>query len=110
MKLRMRNNSIRLRLTRGEVAQFSETGHIEEKVTFLSGALHYMLTRSPASRLTADLTGTTLIVHVPEEQADRWASTDQIGMEAHDGSLDILIEKDFQCAHGPRDPDAFAAA
>jgi len=109
MKLRMRGDSIRLRLTRSEVALFEETGHLEEVVSFPSGELRYALERSTDSPLAADFINGTLTVRVPASVAHLWAATEQVGTEAQCGQLNILIEKDFQCAHGPVDDDAFPA-
>lgn len=109
MKLRMRGDSIRLRLTKSEVALFGETGHLEEAVPFPSGELRYVLERSSDTTFTADFIHGTLTVHVPAVVAYPWASTEQVGMEAQCERLTILIEKDFQCAHGPLDDDAFPA-
>lgn len=109
MKIRMRQNSVRLRLTRSEVTLFEETGHLEECVRFPSGALRYILDRSATeSETRADFVNCRLTVTVPQAAADRWTSTQAVGIEAHSDGLDILIEKDFQCAHGPVDHDSFS--
>jgi len=107
MKLRMRGNSVRLRLTRSEVAQFAETGLVEEAVTFPSSTLNYALRCNPSQAVTANLVAGQLTVIVPPALARQWTDTEEIGISAHSSGLDILIEKDFQCAHGPADSDAF---
>lgn len=37
-----------------------------------------------------------------------WAESDQVSIAGH-GPVQVLVEKDFQCLHGPdrRDPDAW---
>ncbi len=107
MKLRMRTGSIRLRLTRSEVAHFAQTGHLTETVAFPSGELRYALERSTGSQLAADFQNANLTVRVPAPLAHTWATTEQVGIEGECGQLSISIEKDFQCAHGPVDHDAF---
>jgi hypothetical protein len=109
MKLRLQFNSVRLRLKRSEVEQFARTGRVEEKIVFGGGAkntLHYVLeasasVASPRSSLTAN----GVLVQVPPDVAERWASgnevsiegTQAVGKQAH---LRVLIEKDFACLDG----------
>ncbi len=120
MKLRMRQNSVRLRLTKSEVALFGETGYLEEAVVFPSGTLRYVLQRSASAGNTgadtrgdtgadtrADFVNGSLTVTVSQATAAVWTDTAAVGIEANSEGLDILIEKDFQCAHGPADEDAF---
>lgn len=101
----MRGNTVRLRLTQSEVAKFDETGSVEETVEFPSGNLIYELRRGLA--YFADFQDRKLTVTVPESQARLWVESSQVGMEAQAGTVDLLIEKDFQCVHGPADADAF---
>ncbi len=105
MKLRMRGATVRLRLTQSEVAQFARTGLVEEAVPFPSGTLRYRLLRSSA--MAADFAQGTLTVSVPPDASHEWTESAQVGMAGQVNGLEILIEKDFQCAHGPTDFDAF---
>jgi hypothetical protein len=43
MKIRIKGNSLRYRLTRPEVEQFGQTGYIEEKIDFVGNSLYYSL-------------------------------------------------------------------
>jgi hypothetical protein len=109
MKLRMRKNSLRLRLTRSEIALFAEAGFVEEAVEFSTGTLVYRIDRSlSAQQVTADFASTSITVVIPERIAGHWIATQQAGFKAVCGKLDILIEKDFQCEHGAPDGDSFA--
>jgi len=106
MKLRLQSNSLRLRLKRGEVAQLVQDGSVEEVITFGSDqALHYRLqtsaiVKSPQAIFSAG----EINVTVPIETAQKWGLGDDIGIEAtqpaREGSLQILIEKDFACLNG----------
>jgi len=107
MKLRLQTNSLRLRLKRGEVAQLIKDGCVEEVITFASDqTLHYRLQISQvASGLTAIFAAGEIDVAVPVAMAQRWASSEEVGMEASQAagenpSLQILIEKDFACLNG----------
>jgi hypothetical protein len=110
MKLRIKGNSIRLRLGRSEVAQMITSGFVEESTTFDPAGrqrLTYRLVSTPdVAAVSATFESATLIVRVPTEQTIAWASTDRIGIEASqpasDGlSLRILIEKDLECIDAP---------
>jgi hypothetical protein len=117
MKIRIKGNSIRLRLTRHEVEAFARSGVLAETTTFAPGrALTYMLRSSPGSRtISARYHDDAVVVDVPRIDALAWARGTRVGMSADqpvDGggeALSILIEKDFQCLHGdgPPDPDAY---
>ncbi|HYZ75703.1 MAG TPA: hypothetical protein VE641_21675 [Chthoniobacterales bacterium] len=115
MKLRLQFNSIRLRLKRSEVEQFSRTGRVEEKISLGTGddeTFRYILeSTASASTPRAVLTPREVIVQVPPDTAMRWASTDQIGIESEQPvdnqiSLRILIEKDFACIDGTDEENA----
>ena len=107
MKIRMQGGSVRLRLTRGEVARFAASGSVTETVAFPSAIFHYALVQSASPEVSADCSSNSVTIHVPESAARTWTSTEQVGIEAEAAGLRILIEKDFQCAHGLPDPDAF---
>jgi hypothetical protein len=115
VKLRLQFNSIRFRLKRSEVEQFSRTGRVEEKISLGTGdgeTFRYILESTGAvSTPRAVLTPRAVIVQVPPETVMRWASTDQIGIEGQQAvdnqtSLRILIEKDFACIDGTDEQNA----
>jgi hypothetical protein len=112
MKLRLRENSIRLRLLQGEVKNLSESGSISETITFgNSQILVYRLQISEtAQTISASFQNGEIIVQIPRETADNWINTVQVGLQTEqeiDGGklLTILIEKDFVCVERPTDAD-----
>lgn len=112
MKLRIKGNSIRLRLLRSEVEQFAAAGQISDTIEFGGlSFLRYSLVRSPGTAtVCANLQGREISISVPESIASDWTSGDQVGFESEqplgDGeSLSILVEKDFVCVGRPDDPD-----
>ena len=116
MKLRIRGDSVRLRLTRGDVQALLAAGVVEEAIHFPGGgALHYRLTAAADCReLAASFAAATLTVALPADLARRWGASDEVGIRAAlalgAGELDILIEKDFPCPTarpGEDDSDAF---
>jgi hypothetical protein len=114
MKLRLRGDSIRLRLTQSEVRSIGDGTPVEETTSFAAGqAFTYALTHG--HKVGATFTGGRLEVSVPAEIARRWATSDEIGIEgeqdAGDGRvLRIMVEKDFACLkprEGEDQGDAF---
>jgi hypothetical protein len=111
MKLRMQGDSLRLRLTRSEVAGLHERGMVEETAHFVGGnGLTYRIRKGAGDDVRAELTDGTITVHVPAGTVDSWATSDEVGIGARDGVLRIAIEKDFRCLTRPREedePDAY---
>lgn len=111
MKLRIKGDNLRLRLTRSEVGQLASAGSVKQSMRLAGARLDYALqTATSANSLSAELTGASLVVSVPESQARTWAESDQVSLRGQDGPLQILVEKDFSCLQpreGEDDSDAF---
>ena len=104
MKLRLLDNSIRLRLTRKEVELAATGGIVKSSVSFPDNATFtYILESSPANvSATATFSAGDLIVRLPESEVLEWASSDRVSITgeqllASGESLRILVEKDFAC-------------
>ena len=104
MKMRIRKNSLRLRLQRGEVQKFGEIGKIEETIQFdASQSLTYTLERVEGiDSMRALMDGSSIRVEVPSELARSWTGSEEIGMTGEQSlpngeRLHLLIEKDLQC-------------
>jgi len=119
MKLRIKGNSIRLRLGQSGVRQLDSEGVVAEFTDFgdfnqqrFGYALHAIFDDPTISARFAD---GRVIVRVPAGAIRQWAQTEQIAIHAvqrtTDGSeLRILIEKDFECIDASADEpqeDAF---
>ena len=114
MKLRIKGDSIRLRLTQTEVKTLAETGAVESAMRVAPEAtLAYGLRASGGSDLRVEMDARGVTVLVPEAWIGPWAGGDEVGFEgeqdAGDGrTLAILVEKDFACLHKrPDELDAF---
>ena len=112
MKLRMKGNSVRLRLTRSEVARLGDGGSVEEVAEFGPGEiLRYCI--QPAEepeRLRASFESGTVRVMVSSDWIQQWASSGEVGIYGESGSMQIAIEKDFRCLTRPEerfDPDVY---
>lgn len=111
MKLRILDNSIRLRLTQSEVDTAKADGLVRGRVQFAgSNTFDYVLESSPATvKPEAHISNNVLTVRVPKMDIEQWAASQQVSIRSDqlldDGEqLRILIEKDFQCL-APRDED-----
>jgi hypothetical protein len=104
MKIRIKGNSIRYRLTKTEVANFGKNRFLEEKTEFLNGpSFHYRLEKkTDIENLEASFSGNMICIFVPENMAAEWTTTDVIGFDTKmniggEKELFLLIEKDFVC-------------
>ncbi len=103
MKLRIKGDSLRLRVGPAEVQRLMDSGRIEETVHFAPGThLTYALEHSEAAAcLSASFAIDEVIVTVPTSVAQAWANGDDVGIYGvvpnGSGSLDLAVEKDFVC-------------
>ena len=110
MKLRIRGNSVRFRLSRTEMEQLEDTGAVQDTADFGSEIqLVYGLEVGLQDRLEVSYSAGRIRVLVPETMAQRWAQTNVVTLQgekelASGGQLEILLEKDFACLT-PRDGD-----
>ncbi len=102
MKLRIRDNSVGLRLTQEEVETLRKQGVVSARTGFPGGReLRYELESSPASVAPAAFySDNVLTVRLPETAVLAWATTEQVTIEGEqvlvDGEkLEIAVEKDF---------------
>ncbi|MDB5128749.1 hypothetical protein [Mucilaginibacter sp.] len=97
MKIRIKNNGLRYRLTRSEVEAFARDGIFKEKIQIGDDALTYILQRAAEAELSASFKNNIITMLVPEKMADKWTGTDQVGFEHKTDELHLLVEKDFTC-------------
>ncbi|MBC7384397.1 MAG: hypothetical protein H7296_15630 [Bacteroidia bacterium] len=103
MKIRIKGNSIRYRLTKTEVDNFSRTGILEEQTEMAGGTLYYALEKCDEENgLSASFHQNKIIFLIPQSIAKEWTETNITGFEnrmklANGHELFLLIEKDFVC-------------
>jgi hypothetical protein len=115
MKLRIQGNSLRLRVSRSELARFVDTGYLEETIFFgrESGAkLTYVLSHNEI-RETVDVeySPNCVTVVLPGADVHVWSATERVGIAAEvdlgtRGTLSVLVEKDFACLDQSDDANA----
>lgn len=112
MKIRIRGNRVRFRLTQEEVAQVG-TGHKVLETTEFGDALFSYSVNSAADLddVNVNYINNSISVRLPAKMASEWAESDQVGISTNIGNLALLVEKDFKCLtvrEGEDESDMFA--
>ncbi|MBX2889466.1 MAG: hypothetical protein KF734_00940 [Saprospiraceae bacterium] len=106
MKIRIKGNFVRYRLTQTEVKTLAETGHLTEETWFgpnESQRFSYALkAREGINGLQATFEGGVITLFMPAEAAKHWHDEERVGFDneaevAPGISLKLLLEKDFAC-------------
>jgi hypothetical protein len=106
MKLRVRANTLRVRVSRSEVARILAGDCLEDTIHFTpepGAKFTYALQQQHSlSRPVVEYADNRVTILIPADQANAWAITDQVGIAAEIslgnlGALELLIEKDFAC-------------
>lgn len=111
MKLRIKGNSIRLRLSQTEVKKFGETEICFDTISFGENELTYQLHMAEVESVSAEFGNNTIEVAVPYELGENWVKDDEMVGFEHNQSFEngeqlyILIEKDFQCLSDRKNED-----
>lgn len=111
MKIRIRDNSLRLRLTQSEVSRFEAERMVSASISFPNNTmLRYTLVWGKGDHYEASFDGKEITVTVPYATGVRWLNPAEVGMEEHVNlaggeKLRLLIEKDFACLSERKDED-----
>jgi len=106
MKLRIKGNTLRVRVSRSEVARLLAADLLEETVYFApepTAKFTYALKQDRSlSRPAVQYTENRVAILLPTHQVISWGTSDQVGIAENIGlgnlgSLGLLIEKDFAC-------------
>ena len=106
MKLRIKGNTLRVRVSRSEVARVLAGDRLEEIIHFtpepLASFAYALQQERSLSRPTVRYTENAVAILIPADQVNAWGTTDQVGIVedislGNLGSLALLIEKDFAC-------------
>jgi len=105
MKLRIKGDSIRLRVSPSEVARLKQSGRIEETVHFASepeAKLTYALEHTITEReISVRYRPQEVTVVLSTERFRKWAESQQVEVQGSrdfgDTQLALLVEKDFAC-------------
>ncbi len=97
MKIRIKDNSIRFRLTQSEVAELGVKGMVSGHTEFPGQTFTYAIERTEEHSLTAAFAENRMVLGMPAGMVEEWTSTDRIGFDGLAGKVKILVEKDFVC-------------
>jgi hypothetical protein len=103
VKLRIKGDSLRLRLAQGEMRTLAERGEVEDRVSFAGGApLRYKVRVDNNNQyMSASYKDNLIEILVPKVLAERWCVTELVTLSATEttasGELRIVLEKDWAC-------------
>ncbi|MDC6383992.1 hypothetical protein D2V93_16510 [Flagellimonas taeanensis] len=103
MKIRIKGNSVRFRLTQSEVKQLSETGSVQEITEFGTHIFQYRVQLMKGiQNLQAAYIQNGITLSIPETEGKNWFLTETVGFEhemplPEGKNLHLLLEKDFAC-------------
>jgi hypothetical protein len=97
MKIRIKGNSLRYRLSKTEVELFIKEGYIQECIYFGAIPLVYALRSTLGGELNATFYNNKITLLMPDTMVNAWANTECVGFESNTTALYLLVEKDFMC-------------
>jgi hypothetical protein len=103
MKLRIHDDSVRLRVTVSETRRLADGLAVTSRTRFPGGTvLRCNLEPADVPRPDVRLEATTLRVRVPRDEVLRWARQPELvslhaSVASGEAALDLLVEKDFAC-------------
>ncbi len=97
MKIRIKGNSLRYRLTRTDVDTFTKNGYLEEQTSFGGDVLIYAIQSSNTDTLTSTFKNNKITLLMSQAMVKEWADTDRVGFENKTPDFFLLVEKDFKC-------------
>lgn len=97
MKLRIKSNSIRFRLTKSDVRQLSSKGFLEDSISFGTAQLLFAVKATVSQTMAVTFVSDTITLFLPQHTITELADTDKVGFESNTGELHVLVEKDFTC-------------
>jgi hypothetical protein len=97
MKIRIKDDSVRIRLAQTEVTALVTDGETWSKCQFGKGELIYGLTASDTDDISCAFEGNRIITKVPKKLLTNWDTDQRLGFDHKEDGLYILIEKDWQC-------------
>lgn len=97
MKIRIKDNSVRFRLTQSEVNELGENGSVSSFTQFVDRPFIYMAEKTKDMELSAEFIENRIVMKIPEIMVEELVSTDRVGFDGESGIVKLLIEKDFVC-------------
>lgn len=113
MKLRLKGNSIRVRLDRRDIERLIGEGRVDDAVRFgpkLAFSYAVELGSAPRERPIASYGDGRLTIQIDPADAEAWLASDRIRFDhvqpVEGGVVRVLLEKDFACIDRPPGEEA----
>ena len=104
MKIRIKDNSVRYRLTRTDIRNLGLAGFVEAHTEFPGGAVfNYRLERKAGIKvMEAEYAENRISIFLPETIVKEWTESEMVGFDhrlslGNGNELYLLVEKDFAC-------------
>ena len=104
MKIRIKGNSIRLRLTKTDIQNLKEKGIVEEKTIIGSEEIfkYSLVVDEKIATISAEFQAGKITVFLSKKEADILTETEEITIKGSQNNgeekgLFLLVEKDLQC-------------
>ena len=97
MKIRIKHNSIRYRLTQSDVAALAKDKRISDSLDFGLQQLTYELQVVDDYALSSTYSNNIITVYIPQSMVTELLETDKVGFENERHVPHLLVEKDFVC-------------
>ena len=102
MKIRIRGNSVRFRLTKNEVEHLCRERSIEERTNFTNQDFIYEVKVAATENLDIDFSNNKISLQISDVVLEHWDTNNKIGFShsvatSNGKILDLLLEKDFTC-------------
>ena len=101
MKIRIKGNTLRIRLSQSEIDNLKKTGNVKECTEFPAGnTFCYQVVES--NKFECSFKENMVTVELDSEHIKEWVNSDQVSIGGDlnlekDAKLSILVEKDFKC-------------
>lgn len=99
MKIRIKGDTIRLRLSQTEVSKIGAFIPVIETTHFGANSLVYeLVTHHGEEPILTQYINNVITISIQEDLAKNWADSETVGIESVSSAIpSVLIEKDFQC-------------
>ncbi len=98
MKIRIKGDRIRLRLSKSEVSKLVKEGKVHDQCLIFDTSFSYQVLSTTSSEMYARYIENTITVYIPAYLLEGWETDSRVGFDSQDANgLYILVEKDFQC-------------
>ncbi|WP_405198457.1 DUF7009 family protein [Christiangramia sp. LLG6405-1] len=102
MKIRIRGNSVRYRLTKDEVEHLCKEKSIEERTNFSKLDFIYEIKVTDTEQLDIHFYDNKITLKISDSLIQNWETNNRVGFShsvvtSNGKSIDVLLEKDFTC-------------